>query len=74
LRDWLIIARKKLDLTHQEVADHAKISRQYYGMIENGERTPGVIVAKKIADKLNVDWTIFFDDKRNKTFRKQVTV
>jgi putative transcriptional regulator len=70
LRHWLITARKRLKLTHQEVADQCEIKRQYYGMIEKGERTPSVPTAKKIAKTLNVSWTLFFEDKSNKTLRK----
>lgn len=70
LRDWLTKARKDLNLTQQDVAEKADIKRQYYGMIENGDRTPSVSTAKKIAEVLQVDWILFFDDKSNKTFRE----
>lgn len=62
--------REQLDLTHDEVARLAEISRPYYTNIELGRKTPSMRVAKRIADALNttVD-TIFFTDsvpKRNR--------
>lgn len=69
MRTWLAEARKKKNLTHQNVADLAGIKRQYYGMIENGERTPSVGIAKKIAEILDVEWTLFFDNESNETLQ-----
>ncbi|MEH7223898.1 helix-turn-helix transcriptional regulator [Bacillus sp. JJ1566] len=73
MRKWLENARKQKKLTHQNVADLAGIKRQYYGMIENGERTPSVSTAKKVAKILDVDWTLFFEDRGNKTLPKKIT-
>jgi putative transcriptional regulator len=70
LREWLSNARKNLELTQQDVADKTQIKRQYYGMIENGDRTPSVSTAKKIANVLEIDWILFFEDKSNKMFHK----
>ncbi|MCM3663483.1 helix-turn-helix transcriptional regulator [Mesobacillus subterraneus] len=70
MRAWLSNARKELELTQQEVADKAKIKRQYYGMIENGDRTPSVSTAKKVSQVLEIDWTLFFEDKGNKSLPK----
>lgn len=67
-RNWLAAVREQKKLTHQKVADLAGIKRQYYGMIENGERTPSVSTAKKIAKILDFEWTLFFEERRNKTF------
>lgn len=69
-RNWLIEIRNSKGLTHQQVADEVNISRQYYGMIENGERLPSVDKAKKIGELLGFDWTIFFENKSYKTLRK----
>jgi putative transcriptional regulator len=73
MRTWLANARKQKKFTHQQVADLAGIKRQYYGMIENGERTPSVGTAKKIAEILDFEWTLFFDNKRNKTLQTVIT-
>ncbi|GIM46996.1 putative HTH-type transcriptional regulator YqaF [Collibacillus ludicampi] len=59
-RTWLTTARTERNLTHQELADMAGISRSYYTQIESGLRNPSVEVAKKIADVLGFKWTIFF--------------
>ena len=67
LKSLLINRRKELNLSQQEIVElsGASISRQYYGMIENGERRPSVDVAKKISNVLNIQWTIFFERKSN---------
>jgi len=59
IRKWLIEARR--DATQEEIARLVGIQRQYYGMIENGNRRPSVAVAKKIGAVLGFEWTIFFD-------------
>ncbi len=60
-----ILKRRRGDLgyTHQDVANlsGANISRQFYGMIECGERRPSVVVAKKLGTLLKLNWTIFFE-------------
>lgn len=67
LKNILLLARKKKRLTQKDVVllSEASITRQYYGMIENGERKPSVNTAKAISEVLGVDWTIFFDDGSN---------
>lgn len=72
LRQILINARTEKNYTHEQVAALAsyngkRISRQFYGMIENGDRRPSVEVAKSIAKVLDVDWTIFFELTGNQT-------
>ncbi|MDO6448989.1 helix-turn-helix transcriptional regulator [Oceanobacillus profundus] len=63
LQRLLTKKRTLLGYTHQEVADSLGlgITRQYYGMIEKGERRPSVNVAKRIGELLGIKWTIFFD-------------
>jgi putative transcriptional regulator len=63
LQELLTSRREQLGLTQQDVVDksQAGITRQYYGMIENGERRPSVEVAKRIAPVLGIQWTIFFE-------------
>lgn len=66
MRNYLVKARKKKGFTHEYVADQSKITRQYYGMIEKGERTPSVNIAKRIGNVLDIDWTIFFEKDSNR--------
>lgn len=63
LQNLLIKKRTMLGYTHQEVADSLGlgITRQYYSMIEKGERRPSVNVAKKLGELLGVNWTVFFE-------------
>jgi putative transcriptional regulator len=65
MRTFLINARNGKKLTHEQVAEQAEITRQYYGMIESGERNPSVPIAKKIGDILNIEWTLFFEQESN---------
>lgn len=68
LRPWLKAEREIKKLTQQNIANIVGIERQYYGMIENGNRNPSPKVAKKIAKFLDVDWTLFFELEGNKMF------
>jgi putative transcriptional regulator len=63
LRKWLKSIRVEKNLTHEDVAKNCNISRSYYTHIENGTKTPTVNVAKRIAEYLGFDWTIFFENK-----------
>lgn len=65
MRQWLHDLRINENFSHNDVAKDVGITRAYYGMIENGERTPSVSIAKKIGKKLNFDWTDFFTKKSN---------
>ncbi len=67
MRKWLKNIRSTKGLTQLEVAKRAKIERSYYTMIENGDRKPSVAVAKRIANVLGFEWTIFFENKGNET-------
>jgi DNA-binding XRE family transcriptional regulator len=62
MRIWLKEARKNKRLIQKSVAQSAEISRSCYALIENGSRRPSVKTAKKIAEVLNFDWTLFFED------------
>ncbi len=56
MRDWLILARSKAGLTQQETAKRLNISRQYYTMIEKGERQKSIDIqlAVKIGKIFNI--------------------
>lgn len=62
MRDWLI--KKRGSRTQQVIADMCAISQNFYSMIESGERTPSVSVAKKIAKELGFNWTKFYEDEK----------
>ncbi|MED0666646.1 helix-turn-helix transcriptional regulator [Bacillus badius] len=68
----LIEARNRKNLSQEQVAvlTPEKITRQYYGMIENGERRPSVGVAQSIAKILDIPWTLFFENEGNKKLLK----
>lgn len=63
MRTWLKVYRKKCGYTQEETAELSDISRSYYTHIEQGNKTPTVKVAKAIAEVLNFDWTLLFEDQ-----------
>lgn len=64
MRNWLkTIRRESNNLTQEQVAKMAGISRTMVTEIENGKANPSVDVAKRIAAVLGFDWTLFFDDE-----------
>lgn len=60
---WLQRKRDYLKLTQAQVAEMAGVSRTTYASIEQGYRAPSVDTAMKIAEVVEVDWTIFFKNK-----------
>jgi len=68
MRKWLIDLRG--ELTQEEVASRAGISRGAYSNIENGKRDPSVSMAKRIASVLDFDWMIFFKEDCVETKQK----
>lgn len=46
-----------------DVAETVGISEGAYCNIENGKRKPSVKTAKSIALLLELDWTLFFEEK-----------
>jgi putative transcriptional regulator len=63
MREWLIFARRRKDLSQGEVANQAAISRAFYAQLESGVRSPSPIVAKRVAGVLDFTWTVFYEDK-----------
>lgn len=56
MRTWLQNARTKAGFTQQETADRLNLTRQYYTMIENGQRQKSldILLAKKIGDLFGI--------------------
>lgn len=52
MRQQLIIARKKANLTQKQLADLINIDRSYYAHIERGTKQPSLAVALRIAQAL----------------------
>lgn len=62
-REWLIQIRNARKITRLELAKKLNITGTAYFYIENNQRNPSVELAKKIADILNFDWTLFYENK-----------
>lgn len=52
--------REKKKMTLLEVANSSDVSEAYVSLLETGRRRPSVDVAKRIAEVLGFDWTLFF--------------
>jgi putative transcriptional regulator len=57
--------RKQKSVTQSTVAEFLGISVRYYSMLETGKRTPGFLLARRIADYygVKIDDINFFDSK-----------
>ncbi|HAF97502.1 helix-turn-helix transcriptional regulator [Paenibacillus lactis] len=65
IRTWLATIRETKNKSQEEVAEEAGITRQYYGMIESGQRNPSVRAAQSIGKALDFNWTLFFEQESN---------
>jgi len=70
MRHWLKQIRKSKGHTQQSIAKLCGISRSYYADIERGDADAGGKTAKKIADELGFDMTLFFATERRVTRQK----
>lgn len=61
IRNLLLGKRKSLNLTQEAVAEKYGFTRQFYSLVERGARTPTPQNAKKIANVLGFDWTLFYE-------------
>lgn len=65
-RDRLIALRKQERLTQKDIASALGITASYYGMIEQGVRTPTLNKAQQIAEYFGVKMEdIFFNTPNN---------
>ena len=55
--------RKMQHLSQEELADRCNIHRTYIGSIERGEKSPTLNTVEKIANGLNVDISIIFENE-----------
>lgn len=61
-RNWLVALRKKAGLNQKEAAFRSGIKQPSYCEIEKGKSTPRIYTAKRIAEVLGFDWTLFFEE------------
>ena len=56
MREWLRNARTKAGMSQQEAANKLELTRQYYAMIEKGERQKSldILLAQKIGSLFNL--------------------
>ena len=66
-RIWMVQKRLEKDLTQLELADQVDVSNRTISEIERGNRHPSGKLAKKLADVLEIDMAMFFEEKENET-------
>jgi len=71
-RVWLKSKRKEAGYTQLKLAMKLGISRSSYSMYEQGRRDPSLSVAIDISLLLNFHWTLFYENKLNKTCNLEV--
>lgn len=75
VRTRLIELRKKQNLKQRDVAKAVEITTSYYGMIEVGDRTPKLELARKIAQFFGVKMEdLFFEDSHNDPLSDELSV
>lgn len=62
-RETLVRARKGKGMTQDQLAKAAGIQRSYYGLIENGQRNPTLMVATSISEALDENLEILFPNE-----------
>lgn len=55
--------RKEQNISANKLSKMCGVTRQHISAIEYGKINPSVNLAKKLADILHCEWTVFFDDK-----------
>lgn len=61
--------REGVGMSQIQLAESLGVSKDYINMIENSRRTPGLSLAKKIADLFGTTVEdLFFTSSQNKTF------
>lgn len=63
MREWLKAKREKKNFTLEQMAEWVEVPLTTYRSYETGERNPTVKQAKRLAKKLRVKWTIFFENQ-----------
>lgn len=71
MRHWLKQMRLAKGFTQSQVAQLSGISRSYYADIERGTANAGGQAAKRIADVLGFEMSLFFANERRETRQKQ---
>ncbi len=56
MREWLKEARTKAGMSQQETANKLQLTRQYYALIESGQRQKSldILLAKKLGNLFNM--------------------
>ena len=62
MREWLRSARQAKELSIPSMASMIGVSRQFYSMVERGERRPSPEKCREIATVLGFEWTKFYEE------------
>lgn len=58
-------ARYREDMTQKELAKLSGVSQENISRIENGKRSIGIKIAKKLAKPLKINYLLLLDDENN---------
>lgn len=61
MREWLKDIRKNKGIEVETISIECGISQSYYSLIETGKRNPSVILAQRIGNLLDFEWTRFYN-------------
>lgn len=53
--------RKEKGFTQEQLANECGVQRTTITMIETGNNSPSVELAKKLGEVLGIDWKVFFE-------------
>lgn len=64
-RLWLTFRRLEKNLSQTELAERVNVSNRHMSNIELGFRNPSGELAKKIADELDFDMDMFYEERKS---------
>lgn len=62
MRQWLIDARKAKAMSQKRMSELVEVAQPTYWAYERGLSRPSPIIAKRIAEVLDIPWWRFFDE------------
>lgn len=68
MKQWLKEIRESKGYTQESLAEKVGIAKTTYASYEQGHRQPSILNAKRLAEILEVPWTIFFDEEVLETY------
>ena len=58
----ILVFRRKLGISQQDIADYCGVSRELISYYENGNREVSLLHLEKISEFMNIDIEVFFEE------------